>query len=46
MDSFQTPLLEVRFFWEGATCPSDDDVGGVVCRLHALVHWFVHDQLR
>ena len=38
--------VEVRFFWEGATCSSDDDVGSVVCCLHTLIQWFLLDQLR
>lgn len=38
--------VEVGFFWEGATCSSDDDVGGVVCCLHALIQWFLLDELR
>lgn len=29
--------FEVRLFWEGATCSSDNDVGSVVCSLHALI---------
>ncbi len=38
--------VEVGFFWKGATCSSDDDVGGVVCCLHTLIQWFLLDQLR
>lgn len=38
--------VEVGFFWEGATCLSDDDVGSVVCRLHALIQRSLLDQLR
>lgn len=38
--------VEVGFFWERATCSSDDDVGSVVCRLHALLQRFLLDQLR
>lgn len=42
----QESSVEVGFFWEGATCSFDDDVGSVVCRLHALIQWFLLDQLR
>lgn len=38
--------LEVGFFWEGATCSSDDDVGCIVGCLHALIQWFLLDQSR
>lgn len=38
--------VEVGFLREGATSPLDDDVGGVVCRLHALIQRFLLDQFR
>lgn len=38
--------VEVRFLWEGAASSSDDDVGGVVCRLHTSFQGFVLDELR
>lgn len=38
--------FKVRFLWESATCPSDDDVGSVVCRLHTLIKWFLLNKTR
>lgn len=42
----QESSLEVWFFGEGATCSSDDDVGGIVGCLHALIQWFLLDEPR
>lgn len=38
--------VEVRFLWKGATRPSDDDVGGVMSGLHALIQRLLLDEFR